>query len=145
MQLSLFLQHTILIFKFYVIFLHLFVILLNFLKIFLSVYGFSEMHSIFKTTKNAQEYFFKLPRGHQKIRSPVPCLVQNLNQVLAVCNALAELDTASTFFGKSNQFGKAEADTEVDHREHLCTKMETGSNHHRGTIILKSRHEQLSV
>lgn len=46
--------------------------------------------------------------------------IQNLNQVLAGCKALAELCLPS--FAKSNQFGEAEAVVEVDHREHLCTR-----------------------
>lgn len=45
--------------------------------------------------------------------------IQNLNQVLASCKALAELCLPS--FAQSNQFGEAEAVAEVDHREHLCT------------------------
>lgn len=46
--------------------------------------------------------------------------IQNLNQALAACKAFAELCLPS--FAKSNQSGEAKADTEVDHREHLCTK-----------------------
>lgn len=46
--------------------------------------------------------------------------IQNLNQVLAAWKAFAELCLLS--FAKSNQSGEAEAVTEVDHREHLCTK-----------------------
>lgn len=75
--------------------------------VFLSPTPFSES---LKMSKNASLNYLEDIRSY----------IQNLNQVLAACKAFAALCLPS--LAKSNQFGEAEAVTEVDHREHLCTK-----------------------